>query len=87
MFYYKKIKVEVDGGLIGKNMLFILGIQTSWQKDMMGGCKAGCITPKCILVHYGFQYILSEFGHFYHGETNQPLSEWGPIVIDSELVH
>jgi hypothetical protein len=22
-------------------------------------------TTKCVLVHYGFHYILSEFGHFY----------------------
>jgi hypothetical protein len=54
MFYYKKTKVEVDGGLIGQNIFFILGIQTSWQKDMMDGCKVRCITPKCNLVHYGF---------------------------------
>jgi hypothetical protein len=25
-------------------------------------------TPKCVLVHSGFHSILSEFGHFYHGE-------------------
>jgi hypothetical protein len=45
------------------------------------------ITPKCILVHFEFHYILNEFGHFYHGEISQPLSEWGPVVMDSELVH
>jgi hypothetical protein len=28
------------------------------------------ITPKCVLIHFGFHFILNEFGHFYHGETN-----------------
>jgi hypothetical protein len=42
----------------------------------------GTITPKCIQIHYVFHYILSEFGHFYLGETSQPL-----IVTNSELVH
>ncbi len=44
-------------------------------------------TPKCILVHFGFDYILSELGHFYHGEIVQTPSEWGLIVMDIELVH
>jgi hypothetical protein len=35
MFYYQETRVEVDGGLIGQNMLFILGIQKPWQKEMM----------------------------------------------------
>ncbi len=35
MFYYQEIGVEVDGGLTGQNMFFILGIQTLWQKEMM----------------------------------------------------
>ncbi len=35
MFYYQEIGVEVDGGLIGQNMFFILSIQTLWQKEMM----------------------------------------------------
>jgi hypothetical protein len=35
MFYYKKIGVEVDGGLTRHNMPFILGIQTPWQREMM----------------------------------------------------
>jgi hypothetical protein len=35
MFYYQETRVEVDGGLIGRNMPFILGIQTSWQREMM----------------------------------------------------
>jgi hypothetical protein len=30
---------------------------------------------------------LSEFGHFYHGETGQPPSEWGLVAMDNELVH
>jgi hypothetical protein len=42
-------------------------------------------TPKCVPVHFGFHHILSEFGHFYHGETSQA-SEWGPITMDSELI-
>jgi hypothetical protein len=66
VFYYQKTKVEVDGGFIGQNMPFILGIQTSRSKDMMGSCKIGT-KPKCDLIHYGFHYILNEFGHFYHG--------------------
>jgi hypothetical protein len=36
---YQKTKVEVDGGLNGQNMPFTLGIQTSWQREMMGGYK------------------------------------------------
>jgi hypothetical protein len=24
---------------------------------------------------------------FYYGETNQPPSEWGPVVMGNELVH
>ncbi len=35
MFYYQEIGVEVDGGLIRQNMLFTLGIQTPWQREMM----------------------------------------------------
>jgi len=30
---------------------------------------------------------LSEFKHFYHGETSQPSSEWGLVVINNELVY
>jgi len=45
------------------------------------------ITLKCILIHFGFHYILSEFGHFYHGKINQPLNEWVLVVMDNELVH
>jgi hypothetical protein len=37
MFYYQEIGVEVDGGLIGQNMFFTLGIQTLWQREMMIG--------------------------------------------------
>jgi hypothetical protein len=44
-------------------------------------------TPKCILIHFGFHYILSEFGHLYHDETDQPPNEQGLVVMDSELVH
>jgi hypothetical protein len=43
-------------------------------------------TLKCVLVHFGFHYILNDFGHFYHGKTNQPLNERGIIVIESEMV-
>ncbi len=39
MLSYQKTKVEVDGGLNGQNMPFTLGIQTSWQREMMGGYK------------------------------------------------
>ncbi len=35
MFYYQETGVEVDGGLTGQNMFFILRIQTLWQKEMM----------------------------------------------------
>jgi hypothetical protein len=30
---------------------------------------------------------LCEFGHFYHGETNQPPDEQRPIVMNNDLVH
>jgi hypothetical protein len=42
--------------------------------------QLACTTPKCVLVHFGFLWILSEFGHFYHGETRQPLSEQGQLL-------
>jgi hypothetical protein len=35
MFYYQETGVKVDGGLTRQNMLFILGIQTPWQREMM----------------------------------------------------
>jgi hypothetical protein len=35
MFYYQEIGIEVDGGLIGQNMPFTMGIQTPWQREMM----------------------------------------------------
>jgi hypothetical protein len=35
MFYYREIGVEVDGGFVGQNMPFIMGIQTPWQREMM----------------------------------------------------
>jgi hypothetical protein len=35
MFYYQETKVEVDGGLVGQNMPFTLGIQKPWQREMM----------------------------------------------------
>jgi hypothetical protein len=44
-------------------------------------------TPKCVLVHFGFHWILNEFEHLYHGETNQPHIEQGLVAMDSELVH
>jgi len=44
-------------------------------------------TPKCVLVHSRLHQILSEFGHFYHGEIGQPLNERGPIAMYSELIH
>ncbi len=45
------------------------------------------ITPKNVIVHYGFHYILSEFEHFYHGETSQPSNEQGLIDTNSKLIH
>jgi hypothetical protein len=47
----------------------------------------GITTSKCVLVHSRFHKILNEFIHFYHGETNQPLRQWGPIIMDNELIH
>jgi hypothetical protein len=49
--------------------------------------KRACIitTPKCILIHFGSHLILSELGHFYHGEIGLPPSE--RIVTYNELVH
>lgn len=38
-------------------------------------------TPKCVLVYYKFHYNLSEFEQFYHGETSQPLDEWGNQLL------
>jgi len=44
-------------------------------------------TPKCILIHSRFHYILNEFGHFYHGEISQPPNEQGLVIMDNELIH
>jgi hypothetical protein len=49
--------------------------------------KVTTITSKCVIVHFRFHWILSEFGHFYHAETGQPLSEQGPVVTGSESIH
>jgi len=35
MLYCQEIGVEMDGGFIGQNMPFIMGIQTPWQREMM----------------------------------------------------
>jgi hypothetical protein len=35
LFYYQEIGVEVDGGLTKQNMLFTLGIQRPWQREMI----------------------------------------------------
>ncbi len=35
VFIYQESKVEVEGTLQGCNMLFTIGIQTKWQKEMM----------------------------------------------------
>jgi hypothetical protein len=47
-------------------------------------------TQKCILFHFGFHYILNEFGQFYYGEISQPLmnetscyeQSIGPIILN-----
>jgi hypothetical protein len=39
--------------------------------------------PSSLWVHW----VFNEFGIFYYGETSQPLSEQGPVAMDSELVH
>ncbi len=44
MFYYQAIRVEVDGGLVGQNMFFTLGIQTPWQREMMIHGHQGDVT-------------------------------------------
>jgi hypothetical protein len=56
----------------------------NYQRLNKGGT---IITPKCVLVHSGFHYILSEFEQFYHGETDQPPNEQWSVVMDNELVH
>jgi hypothetical protein len=58
-------------------------INKDWYPNSKGGINT---TPKFILIHYGFHYILNEFGHFYHGETNQPPSEQGLVLTNNELV-
>jgi hypothetical protein len=45
------------------------------------------ITPKCVMIHSKFHWILNEFEHFYHDEIGQPPSEWGQNATDNELVH
>jgi len=43
------------------------------------------ITPKCVLIYFGFHYILSEFGHFYPGKLVKPLVNEDQLY--NELVH
>jgi hypothetical protein len=50
-------------------------------------CKFIHITRKCVLVHSGFHYILSEFGHFLPSEIVLSPSEQGLVVIDNDLFH
>ncbi len=45
------------------------------------------ITIKCVLVHFGFHNILSEFEHFYSMKLFNPLVNRRPIVTDNELFH
>jgi hypothetical protein len=45
------------------------------------------ITPRYVLIHYRFHYILNEFGHFYHVKTCQTLNGWGLFTTNSEFVH
>jgi hypothetical protein len=35
VFFYQESKVEVEGTLQGCNMLFTIGIQIKWHKEMM----------------------------------------------------
>jgi len=42
-------------------------------KDLMKREWKVTTTTKCVLVHFGFHYILSEFGHFYLVKLFNPL--------------
>jgi hypothetical protein len=74
-----------------KGILYLLDyIQTYLNVKLI--YYKGCVTkttttPKCVLVHFKFHYILSEFDHFYHNKIGQPSNGWGPIVTNNELVH
>jgi len=65
MFYYQDIRVKVDGGLIGQNMPFIMGIQTLWRREMIiehghqGGVTVDATfgTNKKKVIHYVLHII------------------------------
>jgi hypothetical protein len=47
----------------------LMGLRKS-RYDVPNGITT---TPKCVLVHFGFHYILSEFGHFNLVKLIKPL--------------
>jgi hypothetical protein len=47
-------------------------IALDWTKEFHMHIDAS-ITRKCVLVHSGFHYILSEFGHFHVMKLFNPL--------------
>ncbi len=38
VFFYQESGLQVERGLQGNNVLFIIGIQTEWQREMMLQC-------------------------------------------------
>ncbi len=38
--------------------------------ELDGPSRSTITTPKCVLIHSRFHQILSEFAHFYDGETS-----------------
>ena len=77
VFYYKESGVYVRGAITRDNMPFTIGIQTSWQRDMMlkhGHKKASPLTPRLQLMRTRFVLL-----------TIPTSSCYGPISLSAFL--
>ena len=77
VFYYKESGVHVRGAITRDNMPFMIGIQTSWQQDMMlkhGHKKLSPLMPRLQLMRTRFvPYIL-------HGLSSSSLSQLSTLL-------
>jgi hypothetical protein len=73
-----KLKRGCKGGVVDCNCS--CGKKTISKFDDKAIAFATCnsptfTTPTCVQIHFMFLQILSEFGHIYHGKSDQPPSE------------
>jgi len=83
---YNKAQRECKGGVVDCN--YSCGKKTISKFDDKAIAFATCnsptfTTPICVQIHFMFHQILSEFGHIYHGKSDQPPSEQKQFAIDN----